>query len=291
MNSLKMSAASEPAEQGWLRFSFVRVVLALLATCLPVALVLVLANQIPDKALRAFWPPLLAGLCGYAGYLYYVRKVEQRAPCELMGPPAGRECGAGLLIGALLFLAVLAILGACGIYRLAGTGPLIGMAKSLSEMAMIALIEEVVFRGVLQRIPERSLGSRVALILSSLLFALAHLPNENITALAVANTFLAGLMFGAAFLATRRLWLAIGMHFAWNFLSDGVFSLPTSGNPGRGWLVGELSGPEWLSGGAYGLEASSVTFIVMALATALLLRHAIRAGHLVPRASGGKKDR
>lgn len=279
----------ETVEQGWMRFSFVRVALATLAICLPVALVLVLSNQIPDKALRAFWPPLLASLCGYAGYLFYVRKAERRAHAELQGPRAGRELGAGLLLGGALFLAVLAILGACGSYRLVGAGAWIGMAKSLTEMLMIALLEELLFRGVLQRIPERSLGSWGALILSSLLFALAHLPNEHITIFAVANTLLAGLMFGAAFLATRRLWLAIGMHFAWNFLSDGVFALPTSGNPGRGWLVGELSGPQWLSGGGYGLEASSVTFIVMALVTALLLRHAIRAGHLVPR--GGKTER
>jgi hypothetical protein len=142
---------------------------------------------------------------------------------------------------------------------------------------------------MLQRIPERSLGSWGALVLSSVLFALAHLPNEHVTALAVANTALAGLMFGAAFLATRRLWLAIGMHFAWNFLSDGVFALPTSGNPGRGYLQGQLSGPEWLSGGAYGLEASALSFGALALASAFLLRHAIRAGHIVGRP--GKADR
>jgi membrane protease YdiL (CAAX protease family) len=155
-------------------------------------------------------------------------------------------------------------------------------------MVFVALVEEILFRGVLFRIPERSLGSWAALALSALIFALAHLPNEGVTPLAVANTAVAGLMFAAAYLATRRLWLAIGAHFAWNFLSDGVFSLPTSGSPARGLLQGQLSGPEWLTGGAYGLEASVLTLAAYSLATALLLRHALRAGRILTRAEARK---
>jgi membrane protease YdiL (CAAX protease family) len=242
--------------------------------------VLVLANQIPDKAMRAFWPPLLAALLGFGGYSFYVRKIEKRAMSEFSGPGVGRELGAGLALGTLLFLATIGIVAVCGGYQLSGSGSLVAMTKSFTEMVFVALIEEILFRGVIFRLSERSLGSWVALAISSVIFALAHLPNDGITALAVANTAVAGLTFGAAYLATRRLWLAIGLHFAWNFVSDGVFSLPTSGHPARGLLQGQLSGPEWLTGGAYGVEASAVTLIVMALATWLLLRSAIHAGHI-----------
>lgn len=274
------ATAPSPAAKGATRFSLVRILLATIAVCVPVALVLVLANQISDKTMRAFWPPLLAALLGFGGYLFYVRKIEKRAMTEFSGPGVGRELGAGLVLGTLLFLMTIGIVAACGSYQLLGTGSWVAMTKSLTEMVFVALIEEILFRGVIFRLSERSLGSWVALAISSVIFALAHLPNDGITALAVANTAVAGSTFAAAYLATRRLWLAIGLHFAWNFVSDGVFSLPTSGNPAHGLLQGQLSGPEWLTGGTYGVEASAVTLIVMTLATGLLLRSAIHAGHI-----------
>jgi membrane protease YdiL (CAAX protease family) len=282
MTTAQVSSAT-PATGGVTRFSIVRIALAILAVCLPVALVLVLANQIADKSMRAFWPPMLAALLGLGGYVFYVRKIEKRALSEFRGPGVPRELGAGLVLGTLMFLSTIGILAACGNYQISGTGSWLALTKSFTEMIFIALIEEILFRGVIFRLSERSLGTWVALAVSSVIFALAHLPNDGINALAVANTALAGLMFAAAYLATRRLWLAIGVHFAWNFVSDGVFSLPTSGHPASGFLQGQLSGPEWLTGGAYGVEASVVTLVVLALATGLLLRHAIHTGHIAPR--------
>ncbi len=283
MDTVIASPTLPPAATGPTRFTFVRILLALLVVCLPVALVLVLSNQIPDKALRAYWPPLLAALAGYAGYAFYVRRVEGRAVDELRGPASLGELGAGLALGAALFVAALGLLVATGSYRFTGLGSAAVLLKSCTEMVFVALVEEILFRGVLFRLPERGLGTRIALVVSSVIFALAHLPNDGVTLLAVANTALAGLLFAAAYLATRRLWLPIGAHFAWNFVSDGVFSLPTSGHPARGMLQGQLSGPEWLTGGAYGLEASIVTFVVMGVATIVLLRLAQRAGHFLPK--------
>jgi len=283
MNTLVVPSDLSPGVPGLARFTLVRILLALLAVCVPVALVLVLSSQIPDKALRAYWPPLLAALLGYAGYALYVRRIERRLPAELQGSAGLRELGAGLAIGTAMFLAAVGILVAGGSYGFTGAGNPAVLAKSFTEMVFVALVEEILFRGVLFRLPERSLGTRWALLLSAAIFALAHLPNAGITVLAVLNTALAGLLFAAAYLATRRLWLPIGIHFAWNFISDGVFSLPTSGNPARGLLQGRLSGPEWLTGGAYGLEGSAIALVVMGLAAILLLRRARRAGHILPR--------
>jgi membrane protease YdiL (CAAX protease family) len=251
--------------------SIFRIVLAILATCVPIAIVLILAHQIPDKALRAVWPQLLAAALAVAGYVQYVRRIEGRPADELGRQGLWRELGAGMALGALLLVAILGVLAAVGSYRIVGIGDASRLAKAGAEMLLVALAEEIVFRGVLFRIPERALGTRVALVLSGVLFALAHLPNENITVLAVANTAVAGLVFAAAYLVTRRLWLPVGFHFAWNFLSDAVFSLPTSGHPAKGLLLGRVSGPEWLSGGAYGVEASAVTLAALAAATVLLM--------------------
>jgi len=257
--------------RGIARFSLVRIVLAILATCVPIAIVMVLAHQIPDKSLRAVWPQLLAAALAVAGYLAYVRRIEVRRADELGVQGLWRELAAGMALGGLLLVAILGVLAAAGSYRILGVGSADRLLKAAAEMALVALAEEIVFRGVLFRIPERALGTRFALLLSGVLFALAHLPNENVTMLAIANTAMAGLLFSAAYLVTRRLWLPIGFHFAWNFLSDAVFSVPTSGHPAKGLLLGRLSGPEWLSGGAYGVEASAVTLVALGASTVVLL--------------------
>lgn len=258
--------------QGMTRFSFVRVLLALLAVCIPVAIVLILSHQIPDKSLRAYWPPLLAAALGYIGYHQYVRKVEQRDVAEFGAVGAARELGLGVVLGAVVFLVTLGVAAALGGYQSTGLGDPLVLLKSGTDMVFVALIEEILFRGIVQRISERSLGAWGALGLSSVIFALGHVPNDAITVLGVLNTLVAGVMFGAAYLATRRLWLTIGMHFAWNYISDGVIGLPTSGHPARGLLQAQLTGPDWLTGGAYGLEASAVTLVVL-IVTSMLLLH------------------
>ena len=50
----------------------------------------------------------------------------------------------------------------------------------------------------------------------------------------------------------------MGMHFAWNYLFDALMSVPVSGHAARGWIQVVPAGPEWLSGGAYGVEGSVV---------------------------------
>lgn len=75
----------------------------------------------------------------------------------------------------------------------------------------------------------------------------------------------------------------MGMHFAWNYLFSAVFSVPVSGHEVKGWLHGSLSGPDWLSGRAYGVEASATVLLVWAVAAMLLLRRAFARGQFVPR--------
>lgn len=276
-----LHATPRPLTRRLLAHPLVRLVIGTLAVVVPVALTMALVQQALDKSMRQVWPQLLAALLCAAGYWLYVRKVEQRPVTELSGAGAGREFGLGAAIGATLILCAIGTLFAAGAFQVAGVGRWTALLSPLPELILVALFEEILFRGIIFRIIERSLGSWAALALSSAIFALAHLPNAGITLLAVSVTAVAGLMLAAAYMLTGRLWLAIGLHFAWNFTSDAVFSLPTSGHAARGLLQGQLSGPEWLTGGAYGVEASLVTLVLIGAATLLLLRVAIRRGHLV----------
>jgi uncharacterized protein len=119
------------------------------------------------------------------------------------------------------------------------------------------------------------IGSWAALLLINGLFGAAHLQNPNATFWGFANTVLIGIFFGVVMLRTGSLWLLWGIHFGWNFTLGGLYGLPVSGfNLFSVWTRGKLSGPLWLTGGDYGIEASAVaTFgISLVLVAVLILR-------------------
>ncbi|WP_440223683.1 hypothetical protein ACQQ2N_00385 [Dokdonella sp. MW10] len=71
---------------------------------------------------------------------------------------------------------------------------------------------------------------------------------------------------------TRRLWLCAALHLSWNFTQGAIFSIAVSGQTGEGWIRGSLSGPAWLTGGAFGAEGSVVAVVVCLVATGILLK-------------------
>jgi hypothetical protein len=146
----------------------------------------------------------------------------------------------------------------------------------------VGIIEEMLMRGILYRIVQESLGSWIALAASGLVFGAMHLINDNITVLAIANLVAAGVFLASAYLLTGRLWLAAGLHAAWNFVQDGIFSLAVSGHEVKaGLLVTERSGPDWLTGGAFGIEGSAVDLALVTLASVVMVSLAVRRGRIV----------
>ncbi|WP_416760391.1 type II CAAX prenyl endopeptidase Rce1 family protein [Roseateles sp. So40a] len=263
-----------------------------LAALLFIALPFIAANIgtklfMPDAGLRE-WRNLIKALVLIAGYWAYVRFWERRPARELSVSGAGAELLAGLLLGGLLFSGVVAILTLLGAYSLNSVGTLGDLGAVLASMAPRiaagALIEELIFRLVLLRLLERSFGTAWALAISSLLFGLAHLGNAGATPLiGVLLGLELGLLFGAAYLLTRRIWLCAALHFAWNFVQGAVFSIAVSGQSGESWLHGTLTGPAWLSGGAFGAEGSLVSVVLCLAAAGVLLRLASRRGRYMAR--------
>lgn len=157
------------------------------------------------------------------------------------------------------------------------------MLFPFGTMAMVGTFEEILMRGIVFRIVEKSLGSVLALVVSAVLFGIGHLFNEGATILAISNATIAGLLFATAYMSTRRLWLPIGMHVAWNFTVSQLFSASVSGHEAEtGLLRGLLVGPEWLTGGAFGIEGSVVTTVVITLMALGLFVQATRKGRVVP---------
>lgn len=237
-----------------------------------------LSPNTPQKALGA----VLIAVAVIAVYKALKRWVEREEDRELALPGAGRELGLGLLAGAAVFSAatgVVALLGGFEVLGLRGTGQLWTM---LAIAVFSGTFEEVLFRGILFRHIEAMLGSWAALAITAALFGMAHLGNANASWFAAfAIAVEAGLMLGAAFMLTRRLWLAIGIHAAWNFTQGWIFSIPVSGGEAPlGLLITRRVGPDWLTGGEFGLEASLVALVVATLFGLFLLVRAIRQGEL-----------
>ena len=283
MNPASAAPGASSRVRRVLDLTIVRIVLALFTTALAGGLTQAFVSELAHRRLHDGWPDACGALAALAGYAIYVRLVERRPVVELGGRGALAEIAAGLGGGAALVAAVVGGLALVSIYRVDGanvTGA--GLVTGFAQMLFVGVFEELLMRAVLFRLVERSLGSWAALVISSVLFGLAHLPGNGAGLLAATTAVVAGALLGAAWLATRRLWLCAALHVGWNFTLGHVFSVVVSGHERTAGLVqGHLQGPDWLTGGVYGLEASVITLAVLAAAGAWLLSHAMARGHLV----------
>lgn len=254
-----------------------RAVLGALLLITAMSVVMVSAEWLP-RTYRVLWPSLVAAVAMAAAYTFYARRIEHRAGHEFALAHAPAEVGLGLVGGAALVGSVFAALAALQVFHLQGRHSLSWTALSLvSEMVLAACFEEILVRGIVLRVLERPLGRAGAVVASALLFGIAHIPNPGATALSTLNVTMAGIMFGTAFIATQRLWLSIALHFGWNVTAGYVFSATVSGQGGdAGLWFGDLHGPVWLTGGAFGMEGSVVTLVALAAGTGLLLVLATR---------------
>jgi hypothetical protein len=122
----------------------------------------------------------------------------------------------------------------------------------------VAINEELLARGYLLQTLAQGLGRPLAVFVSSSLFALGHLFNPNASPVAVAGLLFAGLLLASAYLVSGRLWLPIGLHQSWNFFLGPIFGFPVSGIGNGGLLRPMAVGPDLLSGGEFGPEASLI---------------------------------
>jgi CAAX protease family protein len=232
---------------------------------------------------------ILAGLAmavlAITAYRLCARWLDRRRPDELARAGAAGKVGRGLLIGVAACAATVGLIALTGGYQVLGSGSLGGAIGLFGLTVGVATTEELLFRGVLLRIVEGWLGTWGALVVTGLLFGALHLVNPDASVVgALAIAIEAGLMLGAAYVATRSLWLPIGLHLGWNAMLGGVFAATVSGSESTpGLLRSALTGPDVLTGGAFGPEASVVAVLVCAVPAVLFLRRARSRGLIVPR--------
>lgn len=244
-----------------------RIVLGSLLVWLPAPLITKTAHALIPPPYGHIWPTMLAALLVWQAYRFFVLRIERRPVSELSTPGALGELGFGLLVGLCMQALLFAVLWAVGVYRIEGlVAPSAGMLSVVPLYIGVALLEEFVGRGIWFGITRQALGTIWAVVISALFFGLIHAPNVGANPIGLLTCTAFGMLFAAAYMATGRLWLCIGIHFAWNFAQSQVFSSLVSGTKdGVGLVQGRLIGPEWLTGGSFGSEGS-----VVALAVALL---------------------
>jgi membrane protease YdiL (CAAX protease family) len=220
----------------------------------------------------------------WTAYKLVICRLGERPRDDLRLADAPKGLGLGLLLGAILFSLVVGVAALADVYNIVGEGGTTELVQLAIAVGILpGFMEELLFRGILFRWIEELGGSWVALIVTSALFGLGHIFNPNATALSsFAIALEAGVLLGGAYMLTRNLWLAIGLHAAWNFTQGWIFDVPVSGMDQNGMVEARLSGPELLSGGAFGLEASVIAMVIATAAGVWLVTAAIKRGELMP---------
>jgi membrane protease YdiL (CAAX protease family) len=191
---------------------------------------------------------------------------------------AWRELLQGFSVGsALIGTAVLLLLvtRAESFIRDSGSVPgyLFFLTWSLLFFFLAAAAEEAIFRGYPFQALVEWLGVWPAVVIGSGIFAFLHAQNPSVTALGLANIFLAGILLSIAYLKTRSLWFATSLHLGWNWTMSSFFDLPVSGLAFDTPLYSTVRrGPAFWDGGAFGPEAGLAATIVLALGLVWLLR-------------------
>lgn len=224
----------------------------------------------------------------YLAYWIYVRYVEKRNLTELDARNALQEFGVGSVIGFGLFGLVIALLWLSGFYRVSGINLVwILLIGALFGALASAFAQELIFRAIIYRITEEWLGTWWALAVSAALFGLIHLTSAGGTIFsAVSIALQAGILLAAAYALTHRLWLALGLHAMWDFANDAIFGVGVAGQTGKslqGLLQAGLHGPDLITGGALGVEASLFSLIVALIAGIIMLRIVAQRGYFISR--------
>jgi len=219
----------------------------------------------------------------FSVYILIMRIYERRPVTELDVKKLLPDSLAGVFAACLIVSMVFAGLYMLGAYRILSSGSAAAMVVPVIWVLLMAALEEFMFRGIVYRILEQWRGTIAALLISAAIFGLAHLTNAHANAISILSACLGGVLMGVLYSITHRLWIPIFFHASWNF-TQAFFGSTVSGEEMFGTYFNSVrEGPEWLTGGPFGVENSIITLVLIALAIATSLLWMKRHGQLVQR--------
>ncbi len=233
-----------------------------------------LVTDLPANPWLRMLLSLVAALLGLLLYAIWTNLTERRPVMELTLKRTWGDLGLGLLLGTLYFGCVVGLMALGRCYAISGAQfNVLPQVEAFLGFLFVAVFEEVIFRGVLFRLIDDRWNTVVALIVSALVFGFMHLPNPGATVWSsIAIAVEAGLLLGAAYKYSGTLWLPIGIHWAWNYVQGNVLGFAVSGVPILDKVFSPvITGPDWVTGGIFGAEASVPAVVMGVLLTAILL--------------------
>ena len=217
------------------------------------------SNHLAGKTLLLF-----SGSFAIIGlYTLYVKVFERRIPYELKLKKALPNLFLGTIIGGIFIGCVVGILTLFGVYHIDAISiDWTGIVLNFAMLSIVAVSEEIIFRGIIFRMIDERFSTMLAFIISSLLFGIIHLTTVDfLTAMAISVE--AGFMLAAAYKLRNNLWVPIGIHWAWNFFLGPIFGVGVSRiSHDACVIIPKITGPSILTGGNNGFEGSIVTFIL-----------------------------
>lgn len=212
---------------------------------------------------------LLSGFLIIIIYYFLYKLLEKRKLHELALDTFGKDMSIGLLSGFGLISLCMIILYILGYYEIYGINSLSSILLPLTLLISAALLEEVIFRGVIYRILEERFGTNIALF-QALIFGLVHYANVNATISSVWFVVMLGIVLSLMYTYTEKLWLPFFFHLGWNFAQI-VYGSTLSGDTNFNTLFSSgFSGSEFFIGSEFGIEDSFFSFLFITL-TAIYL--------------------
>ena len=133
--------------------------------------------------------------------------------------------------------------------------------------------EELVTRGWLLQTVTNKLNLSWGIAISSSLFSMLHIGNQGVTALSLISIVLVGVLMALYMFKTDNIWGVAALHAAWNFTQGNLVGVAVSGtHPGASLLAFKSKAgiPDWITGGAFGLEGNIVTCVVLLVGIIIL---------------------
>lgn len=215
-------------------------------------------------------------------YRLYAKWVEKREAVEVSRSKSLPEWGAGFLVSFGLVGLLVLFMVLLGYYRIDRVDSPEILVEAFVFFGMGAFVQVLAFRLVLYRLAEELLGSWLAFVLIAIIFASVHLGNPEAGVWSTVSLILGDVLLFAAFVYTRRIWLVWGLHWGWNFFQDGVFGMPNSGVTELvSWIRPVIQGPEWITGGSFGIETSYIAVFLSLVAGLIVLKMALDKKQIV----------
>ena len=229
-------------------------------------------TQLPDNSVNII-VAIAESALALLTYTFLFRAYEKRKISELSKDAFWKNAVIGCATGFVLQSIFILIIYLTGNYSVIRINQVSSLLPSFAAALTAGFVGEIAIRGIFFRLTEEKLGTVLTLIICMLFFAIMHMNAKGASVLSVISTAVeAGLLLSAGYIFSRSLWLAIFLHFAWDFAEPGVFGAI---NPGitidQSLLTSKIEGPSILTGGQLGPQNSIQALLLCTLASLVFL--------------------